>query len=65
MADALSRKNFGSISSLRLQPQIISDLDRMGTGIYFGDADGYLARFHIMPDLISQMKSAQHDGREL
>ncbi|KAM0045044.1 putative nucleotidyltransferase, Ribonuclease H [Helianthus debilis subsp. tardiflorus] len=65
VADALSRKNFGSISSLQLQPHILTDLDRLGIGIHFGDTNGYLARFQIEPDLISRIKSAQQEDGEL
>ncbi|KAF5790284.1 putative nucleotidyltransferase, Ribonuclease H [Helianthus annuus] len=65
VADALSRKNFGTISSLRLQPHILTDLEKLDIGIHLGDADGYLARFRIEPDLISRIKSAQQDDGEL
>ncbi|KAD2805507.1 hypothetical protein E3N88_38884 [Mikania micrantha] len=34
VADALSRKNFGAVSFLQIQPRIISDLDKMGVGIH-------------------------------
>ncbi|KAJ0627217.1 putative nucleotidyltransferase, Ribonuclease H [Helianthus annuus] len=65
VADALSRKNSGTISSLQLQPHIQTDLEKLGIGIHLGDADGYLARFQIEPDLISRIKSAQQDDGEL
>ncbi|KAJ0621722.1 putative nucleotidyltransferase, Ribonuclease H [Helianthus annuus] len=65
VADALSRKNFGTISSLQLQPHILTDLEKLGIGIHLGDADGYLARLRIKPDLISRIKSAQQDDGEL
>ncbi|KAJ0458184.1 putative nucleotidyltransferase, Ribonuclease H [Helianthus annuus] len=65
VADALSRKNFGTISSLQLQPHVLTDLEKLGIGIHLGDADGYLARFQIEPDLISCIKSAQQDDGEL
>ncbi|XP_021980333.1 uncharacterized protein LOC110876469 [Helianthus annuus] len=58
VADALSWKNSGSISSLQLQPHILTDLDSLDIGIHFGDTNGYLARFQIEPDLISRIKSA-------
>ncbi|KAD7478205.1 hypothetical protein E3N88_01341 [Mikania micrantha] len=65
VADALSRKNFGAISCLQIQPRIISDLDKMGVGIHMGQSDGYLAKMQIEPDLISRIKEAQKDGGEL
>ncbi|KAF5785586.1 putative nucleotidyltransferase, Ribonuclease H [Helianthus annuus] len=65
VADALSRKNSGTISSLQLQTHILTDLEKLGIGIHLGDADGYLARFQIEPDLISRIKSAQQDDGEL
>ncbi|KAD3639978.1 hypothetical protein E3N88_29201 [Mikania micrantha] len=65
VADALSRKNSGTINSLCLQPQIITDLGRLGIGLHIGKTDGYLARIQIEPDLISRIKDAQHDDGEL
>ncbi|XP_076903965.1 uncharacterized protein LOC143559190 [Bidens hawaiensis] len=63
VADALSRKNFGVISSLQIEPLIILDLDRMSIGIQVGKSDNYLARMQIEPDLISRIKEAQkYDG---
>ncbi|KAD4180417.1 hypothetical protein E3N88_29008 [Mikania micrantha] len=61
VADALSRKNSGTIVSLYLQPKIITDLDKLGIGLHIGKSDGYLARIQIEPDLISRIKDAQHD----
>ncbi|KAD4586135.1 hypothetical protein E3N88_23736 [Mikania micrantha] len=40
VADALSRKNSGTIPSLYLQPQIITDLDKLGIGLHIGKSDG-------------------------
>ncbi|KAD6119183.1 hypothetical protein E3N88_10454 [Mikania micrantha] len=65
VADALSRKNFGAISCLQIQPRIISDLDKMSVSIHMGQSDSYLAKLQIEPDLISRIKEAQKDDGEL
>ena len=65
VADALSRKSFGSVSCLQIQPRIISDLDRMDIGLQIGKSDGYLARMQIESDLISRIKDAQRSDGNL
>ncbi|XP_035838246.1 uncharacterized protein LOC118485856 [Helianthus annuus] len=65
VADALSRKNSGTISCLQIQPHIRRDLERMNIWLQFSKSDGYLARMQIEPDLISRIKNAQKQDGEL
>ncbi|KAD6795956.1 hypothetical protein E3N88_06852 [Mikania micrantha] len=65
VADALSRKSSGMISSLHLQQEIINDLERLNIGIRVSNSDGYLAKFQIESDLISRIKEAQKEDGEL
>ncbi|KAD3640169.1 hypothetical protein E3N88_29392 [Mikania micrantha] len=59
VADALSRKSSGMLSSLQLQREIINDLERLNIGFQVGNSDVYLAKFQIESDLISLIKEAQ------
>ncbi|GJW74937.1 retrotransposon protein, putative, ty3-gypsy subclass [Tanacetum coccineum] len=43
VADALSRKSYGSMSCLINQPEIIADLNRLEVEIYISKADGVIA----------------------
>ncbi|KAD3640075.1 hypothetical protein E3N88_29298 [Mikania micrantha] len=65
VADALSRKSSGMLSSLQLQREIINDLERLNIGFQVGNSDGYLAKFQIESDLISRIKEAQKEDGEL
>ncbi|KAD3641324.1 hypothetical protein E3N88_30548 [Mikania micrantha] len=65
VADALSRKSSGMLSSLKLQREIINDLERMNIGFQVGNSDGYLAKIQIESDLISRIKEAQKEDGEL
>ncbi|XP_035837185.1 uncharacterized protein LOC118485060, partial [Helianthus annuus] len=65
VADALSRKNSGTISCLQIQPHIRRDLERMDIWLQDSKPDGYLARMQIEPDLISRIKDAQKQDEEL
>ncbi|KAD4385967.1 hypothetical protein E3N88_26136 [Mikania micrantha] len=47
VADALSRKSSGMLSSLQLQQDIINDLERLNIGFQVGNSEGYLAKFQI------------------
>ncbi|KAJ0802805.1 putative nucleotidyltransferase, Ribonuclease H [Helianthus annuus] len=65
VADALSRKNSGTISCLQIQPHIRRDLERMDIWLQVSKSDGYLARMQIEPNLISRIKDAQKQDGEL
>ncbi|KAI3676199.1 hypothetical protein L1987_85800 [Smallanthus sonchifolius] len=65
VADALSRKSSCNVASLTIQPQVLTDLDKMGIDIQVEKYDGYLARLKIEPDLISRIKEAQQQDGEL
>ncbi|KAD5961899.1 hypothetical protein E3N88_13372 [Mikania micrantha] len=65
VADALSRKSSGMLSSLQLQRHIINDLERLNISFHVGNSDGYLAKFQIESDLISRIKEAQKEDGEL
>ncbi|KAD6453055.1 hypothetical protein E3N88_07760 [Mikania micrantha] len=65
VADALSRKSSGMLSSLQLQQEIINDLERLNISFQVGNSDGYLAKFQIESDLISRIKEAQKEDGEL
>ncbi|KAD4586366.1 hypothetical protein E3N88_23967 [Mikania micrantha] len=65
VADALSRKSSGMLSSLKLQREIINDLERLNIGFQVHNSDGYLAKFQIESNLISQIKEAQKEDGEL
>ncbi|KAD2805457.1 hypothetical protein E3N88_38834 [Mikania micrantha] len=65
VADALSRKNVGSLACLSVETHITSDLDRMGICLQFDDPNGYLARLKIEPNLITRIKESQEQDGEL
>ncbi|KAD2394125.1 hypothetical protein E3N88_41102 [Mikania micrantha] len=65
VADALSRKSSGMLSSLQLQQEIINDLERLNIGFQVGNSEGYLAKFQIESNLISRIKEAQKEDGEL
>ena len=65
VADALSRKNSGSIASLITQPYLITEFERMGVELYARGSDGLIASLSVEPNLISRIKMAQKDDSEL
>ncbi|WOG97247.1 hypothetical protein DCAR_0416587 [Daucus carota subsp. sativus] len=65
VADALSRKNFGSVASLVTQPHLISDLERLDVELYVRGSDGSVASLKVEPNLISKIKDAQKNDSEL
>nr|GFC75760.1 retrotransposon protein, putative, Ty3-gypsy subclass [Tanacetum cinerariifolium] len=52
VADALSRKS-GMIASIKVEEEIICDLERLGIEIYVRGQHGYWVSLRIEPDLIS------------
>nr|GFD52070.1 reverse transcriptase [Tanacetum cinerariifolium] len=58
VADALSRKS-RMIAGLKVEEEIICDLERLGIELYVSGQQGYWASLRIEPDLISRIKEAQ------
>ena len=65
VADALSRKSIGNVSSLTVQPHIASDLERMGITLCYRGANELLASLTVEPTLVSRIKEAQQEDGEL
>nr|GFD05965.1 reverse transcriptase [Tanacetum cinerariifolium] len=57
VADALSRKS-GVIAGLKVEEEIIHDLERLGIKLLVSGQHGYWDSMRIEPDLISQIKEA-------
>nr|GFB97070.1 hypothetical protein [Tanacetum cinerariifolium] len=64
VADALSRKS-GMIAGIKVEEEIIRDLERLDIEIYVRGQHGYWASLRIEPDLISRIKEAQKEDREI
>nr|GEU59189.1 retrotransposon protein, putative, Ty3-gypsy subclass [Tanacetum cinerariifolium] len=65
VADALSRKNSGTMACLKIQPEIIKDLELMEVELVVHGSEGYIASLKIEPNLILQIKEAQKEDGEL
>nr|GEY06907.1 retrotransposon protein, putative, Ty3-gypsy subclass [Tanacetum cinerariifolium] len=65
VADALSRKNSRTIACLKIQPEIIKDLELMEVELVVHGSKGYIASLKIKPNLILQIKEAQKEDGEL
>ncbi|GJV77355.1 retrotransposon protein, putative, ty3-gypsy subclass [Tanacetum coccineum] len=61
VADALSRKNYGIMACLNIQPQIIKDLELMKVELVVHGSEGYIASLKIEPNLILRIKEAQKE----
>nr|GFD59204.1 reverse transcriptase [Tanacetum cinerariifolium] len=64
VADALSRKS-GMIVGIKVEEEIIRDLERLGIELYVHGQHGYWASMRIKPDLISRIKEAQKEDSEI
>nr|GFC70968.1 putative reverse transcriptase domain-containing protein [Tanacetum cinerariifolium] len=64
VADALSRKS-GIIAGLKVDEEIIHDLERLDIKLYVRGHHGYWASLRIEPDLISRIKEAQKEDSEI
>nr|GFB67259.1 retrotransposon protein, putative, Ty3-gypsy subclass [Tanacetum cinerariifolium] len=64
VADALSRKS-GMIAGLKVEEEIIRDLERLGIELYVSGQHGYRASLRIEPSLISRIKEAQKEDSEI
>nr|GEW23833.1 reverse transcriptase domain-containing protein [Tanacetum cinerariifolium] len=65
VADALSRKNSGTMACLKIQPEIIKDLELMEVELVVHGSKGYIASLKIEPNLIFQIKEAQKEDDKL
>nr|GFA08596.1 retrotransposon protein, putative, Ty3-gypsy subclass [Tanacetum cinerariifolium] len=64
VADALSRKS-GMIAGIKVEEEIIRDLERLDIKLYVRGQHGYWASLRIEPDLISRIKEAQKEDSEI
>nr|GFC72353.1 retrotransposon protein, putative, Ty3-gypsy subclass [Tanacetum cinerariifolium] len=64
VADALSRKS-GMITGIKVEEEIIRDLERLGIELFVSGQHGYLASLRIEPNLISRIKEAQKEDSEI
>nr|GFC47189.1 reverse transcriptase [Tanacetum cinerariifolium] len=60
VADALSKKS-GMITGIKVEEEIIHDLERLDIKLYVRRQHGYWASLRIEPDLISRIKEAQKE----
>nr|GEY67184.1 hypothetical protein [Tanacetum cinerariifolium] len=65
VADTLSRKSSGSMACLKIQLEIIKDLELMEFELVVRGYEGYVASLKIEPNLILWIKEAQKDNDEL
>nr|GEV86696.1 putative reverse transcriptase domain-containing protein [Tanacetum cinerariifolium] len=61
---ALSRKS-GMIAGIKIEEEIICDLERLGIELYVSGQHGYWASLRIEPDLISRIKESQNEDSEI
>nr|GFD58250.1 putative reverse transcriptase domain-containing protein [Tanacetum cinerariifolium] len=64
VADALSRKS-GMIAGLKVEEEVIRDLERLCIELYVSGQQGYWASPRIEPDMISRIKEAQKEDSEI
>nr|GFD09163.1 retrotransposon protein, putative, Ty3-gypsy subclass [Tanacetum cinerariifolium] len=64
VADALSRKS-GMIAGIKVEEEIIHDMERLEIEIYVRGQHGYWASLRIEPDLMSRIKEAQKEDSEI
>ncbi|GJV58929.1 retrotransposon protein, putative, ty3-gypsy subclass [Tanacetum coccineum] len=63
--NAISRKNSGILACLKIQPEIIKDLEIMEVELVVRGSEGYIASLKIEPNLILRIKEAQKEDGEL
>nr|GFC25493.1 reverse transcriptase [Tanacetum cinerariifolium] len=64
VANALSRKS-GMIAGIKVEKEIIHDLERLDIKLYVCGQHGYWASLRVEPDLIYQIKEAQKEDNEI
>nr|GFC63651.1 retrotransposon protein, putative, Ty3-gypsy subclass [Tanacetum cinerariifolium] len=60
----MSRKS-GMIASIKVEEEIIHDLERLDIELYVRGQHGYWASLRVEPDLISRIKEAQKEDNEI
>nr|GFD43055.1 putative reverse transcriptase domain-containing protein [Tanacetum cinerariifolium] len=60
----MERKS-GMIAGIKVEEEIIRDLERLDIELYVRGQHGYWASMRIEPDLISQIKEAQKEDSEI
>nr|GFA80302.1 retrotransposon protein, putative, Ty3-gypsy subclass [Tanacetum cinerariifolium] len=65
VAGALSRKNSRTMACLKIQPEIIKDLELIEVELVVHGSEGYIVSLKIEPNLILQIKEAQNEDGEL
>nr|GFD06155.1 putative reverse transcriptase domain-containing protein [Tanacetum cinerariifolium] len=53
------------IAGIKVEEEIIRDLERLGIELYVSGQHGYWASLRIEPDLIYQIKEAQKEDSEI
>nr|GFD61768.1 putative reverse transcriptase domain-containing protein [Tanacetum cinerariifolium] len=53
------------IAGIKVEEEIIRDLERLGIEIYVSRQHGYWASLRIEPDLISRIKEAQKEDSDI
>nr|GFD13118.1 putative reverse transcriptase domain-containing protein [Tanacetum cinerariifolium] len=61
---ALSRKS-GMIAGIKVEEEIIRDLERLDIKLYVHGQHGYWAGLRVEPSLISRIKEAQKEDSEI
>nr|GFD63237.1 putative reverse transcriptase domain-containing protein [Tanacetum cinerariifolium] len=51
----------GMVAGIKVEEEIIRDLERLGIELYVRGRQGYWAGLRIEPDLISRIKEAQKE----
>nr|GFC27804.1 putative reverse transcriptase domain-containing protein [Tanacetum cinerariifolium] len=64
VANALSKKS-GKIAGIKVEEEIIRDLERLDIELYVRGHHGYWASLRVEPDLISRIKEAQKEDIEI
>nr|GFC95169.1 putative reverse transcriptase domain-containing protein [Tanacetum cinerariifolium] len=64
VADALSKKS-GMITGIKVEKEIIRDLERLDIELYVRGQHGYWASLRVEPDLISRIKEAQKEDSKI
>nr|GFC93702.1 reverse transcriptase [Tanacetum cinerariifolium] len=64
VADALSKKS-GMIAGIKVEEEIIRDLERLDIELYVRGHHGYWASMRVEPDLISRIKENQKEDSKI
>ncbi|GJT96741.1 reverse transcriptase [Tanacetum coccineum] len=65
VVDALSRKNYGIMTCLEIQPKTMNDLELMKVELFVRGCEGYIASLTIKPNIILRIKESQKEDGEL